>query len=284
MPVNLSEIASNIELRPDGLWCARTSSGVSYPEDGNQNCFTIEDSSFWFRHRNASLVELLKRFPPEGTFFDIGGGNGYVAQAIQDAGWEVVLVEPGHAGAQNARKRGIRQVVQATLGDAHFLPATLPAVGLFDVIEHIEDDRKFLQEVHGFLKANGRIYITVPAFQTLWSHEDEEAGHWRRYTLRSLSDTLTASGFQIEFATYIFGFLPFGILLLRALPFRFGIAPKRTAEERMRIDHQVGGKLQTKALAYLMERELRRLASGRMSRIGGSCLVVARANSSERST
>ena len=278
MPVNLSEIASNIELCPDGLWRARTASSVSYPEDGNQNCFAIEDSSFWFRHRNACLVELLRRFPPEGTFFDIGGGNGHVAQALQNAGWEVVLVEPGYVGAQNARKRGIRQVVQATLEDAHFRPATLPAVGLFDVIEHVEDDRKFLREIHSFLKANGRIYITVPAFQTLWSHEDEEAGHWRRYTLRSLSDTLTAAGFQIEFSTYIFGFLPLGILLLRVLPFRFGMVPKRTAEERMRADHQVRGSLQTKALAYLTRRELSRLASRRTSRIGGSCLVVARAN------
>lgn len=278
--MNLSEIASNIELRSDGLWRARTTSSVSYPEDGNQNCFAIEDSSFWFRHRNACLVELLKRFPPEETFFDIGGGNGYVAQAIQDAGWEVVLVEPGYAGAQNARKRGIRQVVQATLEDAHFQPATLPAVGLFDVIEHIEDDRKFLRKIHSFLKANGRIYITVPAFQTLWSHEDEEAGHWRRYTLRSLSDALTDSGFQIEFSTYIFRFLPLGILLLRVLPFRLGITSKRKAEERMRTDHQVRGKLQTKALAYLTQRELWRLASRRTSPIGGSCLVVARANRS----
>lgn len=284
MPVNLSEIASNIELRSDGLWSARTTSGVSYPEDGNQNCFAIEDSSFWFRHRNACIVELLKRFPPEGTFFDIGGGNGYVAQAIQDAGWEVVLVEPGHAGAKNARKRGIRQVVQATLEDAHFQPATLSAVGLFDVIEHVEDDRKFLQKIHGFLKANGRIYITVPAFQTLWSHEDEEAGHWRRYTLRSLSDALIASGFQIEFSTYIFRFLPLGILLLRVLPFRLGITSKRTAEERMRTDHQVRGKLQTKALVYLTQRELWKLASRRTSHMGGSCLVVARANSSTSTT
>ncbi len=280
MPVDLSEIASNIELRPDGLWRARTASNISYPEDGNQHCFAVEDSSFWFRHRNACLVELLRRFPPEGTFFDIGGGNGCVAQAIQDAGWEVVLVEPGHAGAQNARKRGIRQVVQATLEDAHFRPATLLAAGLFDVIEHIEDDRKFLRQIRSFLKPNGRIYITVPAFQSLWSHEDEHAGHWRRYTLRSLSDALAASGFQVEFSTYIFGFLPLGILLLRVLPFRFGIVPKRTAEERMRADHQVQGGLSAKTLAYLTRRELSRLASGRTSRLGGSCLVVARANSS----
>ncbi len=279
MPVNLPEIASNIELRPDGLWCARTASSISYPEDGNQHCFTIEDGSFWFKHRNACLVELLRSFPPDGAFFDIGGGNGHVAKAIQEAGWEVVLVEPGHVGAKNARRRGIRQVVQATLEDAHFRPASLPAVGLFDVIEHIEDDRSFLRKIHRLLRPNGRIYITVPAFQALWSFEDQEAGHWRRYTVPSLSEALTASGFKVEFATYIFEFLPLPILGYRVLPYRLGIAPKRSSEERMRTDHREGGKLQRQTLAFLERRELTGIANRRPSRFGGSCMIAARAES-----
>ena len=56
---------------------------------------------------------------PEGTFFDIGGGNGCVAQAIQDAGW-VVLVELGHAGAQNAAE-------VASLSLARTVPHRVPA-------------------------------------------------------------------------------------------------------------------------------------------------------------
>jgi len=276
MPVDLSEIASNIELRQDGLWCARTSSKISYPEEGNQSCFAVEDSSFWFRHRNDCILEVLKSFPPSGTFFDIGGGNGYVARAIQDAGRDVVLVEPGPLGARNARKRGIRQVVQATLEDAHFLPGTFPAVGLFDVVEHVEDDRRFLQDINRLLKPDGRVYITVPAFQWLWSNEDEEAGHWRRYTLQSLSLVLAQAGYELEFSTYIFGFLPLGILAVRVLPSRLGFDPKRSSDERMRADHQPRSSLLARALGTLTRRELSRLASGHRSNVGGSCLVVAR--------
>jgi len=60
----------------------------------------------------------------------------------QDAGLEVVLVEPGSAGAANARRRGIRHVVCAALEDAGFIPASLPAISLFDVVEHMKEDYK----------------------------------------------------------------------------------------------------------------------------------------------
>jgi len=115
---NLREIAPDLELGQDGWWISRKLSQVSYPEHGNALCFSVEDSSFWFAHRNRCILQTIELFPPPGALFDVGGGNGYVARAIQDAGLEVVLVEPGLAGVRNAVKRGIGQVVRATVEDA----------------------------------------------------------------------------------------------------------------------------------------------------------------------
>src|SRR5438552_2316286 len=91
--VDLRNIASNLELNEDGIWEAREHSAISYPQDGSDFYFGVEDESLWFRHRNECLLELLKRYPPNGVFFDIGGGNGCVAAALQNAGVPVVLVE-----------------------------------------------------------------------------------------------------------------------------------------------------------------------------------------------
>src|ERR1700751_5854874 len=84
--LKLSEIATNLEERGEGYWQARSISRISYPEDGNEACFTVEGSSFWFRHRNDCILHALKCYPPSGTFFDVGGGNGFVADALQNAG------------------------------------------------------------------------------------------------------------------------------------------------------------------------------------------------------
>jgi SAM-dependent methyltransferase len=273
---SLRRRAPNLELGPEGWWVSEALSDVSYPEGGNALCYSVEESSFWFEHRNRCILEAMKLFPPLGTLFDIGGGNGCVARVVQESGYEVVLVEPGLAGVRNAVKRGIRQVVRSTLADAGFQAETLPAVGLFDVIEHIADDRKFLARTSRLLVPGGRVYITVPAYPWLWSDEDIQAGHFRRYDLPGLSEVLEKAGYAIDFATYIFGFLPLGILFRRALPYRLGFGPKVASEAAVRSDHEVSHPMIRHLLGILTQTELSRIAKRRALRWGGSCLVVAR--------
>lgn len=217
----------------------------------------------------------MKLFPPSGMLFDVGGGNGCVARAIQDAGFEVALVEPGLAGVENAARRGLRHVVRSTLQDAGFLPGTLPAIGLFDVLEHIDGDRAFLAIANDLLTPGGRIYITVPAYQLLWSHEDVAAGHARRYSIRALTDVLRKAGYAVEFASYFFSFLPFPILLRRALPYRLGLGSKSNSEAALRSDHEVRNPALRRLLARMSRRELSRIAKQQRIRFGGSCLAIA---------
>jgi SAM-dependent methyltransferase len=277
MPLtSLREYAPDIELGPEGWWVSATVSEVSYPEEGNALCFVVEEASFWFEHRNNCILEAMKMFPPEGAIFDVGGGNGCVARAIQESGLEVVLVEPGLAGVRNAVKRGIRQVVRSTLEDAGILAGTLPAVGLFDVIEHIRDDCGFLTRTSRLLIPGGRVYITVPAHQWLWSTEDILAGHFRRYNLQGLGYVLDKAGYAIEFATCIFGFLPPPIFFRRVLPYRLGFGSKEVSERAVRSDHEVGRPMARHILQILTRWELSRIAKQRPLASGGSCLVVAR--------
>jgi SAM-dependent methyltransferase len=270
----LSEIGRNLEYGTDGIWTSRNVSAVSYPDEGNDIYYAVEDSSFWFRHRNACIIEAVRHWPPDGAIFDIGGGNGYVARGLQDAGWEVVLVEPG-AGAANARRRGIEHVVRAAFQDAGFAPGTLPAVGLFDVIEHTEDDAAFLHSLAECLAPGGRVYVTVPAGQWMWSHEDDIAGHYRRYDLASLSRLMSGCEMEVEYATCIFGFLPPATFLRRVLPYRLGIKPPPVTLESVRADHEIGG-MSARIVERLARRELNRVRRGEAIRSGGSCLAVAR--------
>ena len=202
--IDLSLIATNLECRSDGLWWPRTRSSVDYPDEGNAFCFQVEDHSFWFRYRNAYVVDAVRRFPPAGPIFDIGGGNGFVARGLAAADLPAVVVEPGPTGAKNAQARGLSPVVCAALDDAGFRPGAIPAAGLFDVLEHIADDRAALATVSRLLPPAGRVYLTVPAYQWLWSSEDEIGGHHRRYTCPGLAHVITGAGFVVEYSTYIF--------------------------------------------------------------------------------
>lgn len=262
--------------RADGIWISTNQTPISYPEAANDAYFQIEDSSYWFRHRMACIAALTERLPPAGTFFDIGGGNGYITRALQQRGVESVLVEPG-AGALNARKRGCQRIIQSTLDDAGFAPFSLPAAGAFDVLEHLEDHLAFLRNLHACLRPGGRFYCTVPALSALWSADDVYAGHYRRYDRTSLRAILQSAGFEVEFISYFFAWLVPPVFALRALPSLLGLKDRKRIGtlESVRAEHTLPAMLGA-VVSRSEEWELARLRAGRPIGLGTSLLCVAR--------
>jgi SAM-dependent methyltransferase len=263
----------NLERRDSGIWFARQNAAVSFPSGGHALCLALEDRSFWFRHRNRCVVSVVRRFPPDGVLVDIGGGNGYVAKGLSDAGIACVLVEPGIDGALAAHARGIDPVICARLEDLALPAASIAAAGMFDVLEHIEDEAAALHQIHGLLKPGGRMFLTVPAYQFLTSDEDRAAGHYRRYTLRGLRTRLEAARFEIAYASYLFSPLPPLLFCLRTVPSQLGICCGMDPE-RATAEHAPGGRAE-RAMNRLLTMEYRRIEEGRTLPFGGSCLCVA---------
>lgn len=274
---DMASISSGLHLDDDGIWYSSGTTEISYPTDGNDACAAVEDRSFWFGHRNNCITAAVKAYPPKNRkIFDIGGGNGFVSLGLIKAGFDVALVEPGPKGCFNAKRRGVEDVICATTDDARFHKNSLPAVGLFDVIEHIEDDLAFLRSLRELTEKGGYLYATVPAYSFLWSQEDVTAGHFRRYTLKSISRLLASAGFETEYATYIFRFLPLPIALLRALPFRLGLKKEKKHPDKISRDHAADNGGKGSLLGKLLEPEIENIENGKAMRFGGSCLVVAR--------
>jgi hypothetical protein len=106
----------------------------------------------------------------------------------------------------------------------------------------------------------------------LWSHHDAVAGHFRRYTLRSLGIALASAGLALEYATPFFAPLVLPILFLRAIPHRLGHRPS-TEVESYRRTH--AGPL-TRVLERALLWERGRIAAGGTLPFGASLLAVAR--------
>lgn len=265
---------SGLEEIEDGIFGPRESAAISYPAEGNRFCFEVEEGSFWFRHRNRCLVDVMKLWSPGGPLLDVGGGNGCVALALKESGFDAVVLEPGIEGARNARSRGLRPVICARLEDAGFTPGSVAAVGFFDVLEHIAEDREFLKRIFTLLAPGGRVYCTVPAYAALWSLEDREAGHFRRYHAGGLKTLLKSEGFDIEYLTYFFSFLPLPILLARALPYRLGLAKRHDIKDESR-QHLAGG-LSARFLDLCSQMELAVIRRGGRIPMGSSILAVVK--------
>lgn len=274
--VPLSSIAADITATPHGYWRAPAAGAMSYPDEAHERCDAISEASFWYSHRNRVIAAAVRRFPPaDGLIADIGGGNGYVAMALQNAGFQSVVIEPSESAAHNAVRRGVAHVICGSAESAGLKPSSVGAVGLFDVLEHVRDDEAFLRFVRTRLKEAGRLYATVPAFQWLWSNADVESGHFRRYTRQDLVGLARRAGFEVEYCTCFFWCLPPAAWLLRVAPSKRA-APRKRSSAVVKAEHGVAWPRLAALIRGTLAPELQLIQRARTIPFGTSCLLIAR--------
>lgn len=162
-------------------------------------------SHWYYRSKAASMLASLA--PIEGTTaIDIGSGSGYFARQILtrtsihqvdciDSAYRVATTEPVDGDHGILRRN-------RNLDDADH---DVDLVLLMDVLEHVADDIGLLQAAAGRVRPGGRVLVTVPAFQWLWSPHDELLGHLRRYRLDEVEGLVARAGLDIVRGHYLYG-------------------------------------------------------------------------------
>jgi SAM-dependent methyltransferase len=164
----------------------------------------VEDQHFWFRARNHLIFQLARRVSfllnPCHLVLEVGCGTGNVLRVLEKACPNSVVVgmELWFDGLRHARTRSGAALVQADIRNSPF-GKQFDLVGMFDVIEHLPEDEETLQLVHNSLRPGGKLLLTVPAHQLLWSYFDDAAHHCRRYSVQDIRAKLTQAGFRVEF-------------------------------------------------------------------------------------
>jgi SAM-dependent methyltransferase len=141
---------------------------------------------------------------------DAGCGSGNITRLLLDRElvvavdvWEdfVSLMERTFGQARNVA------VHRFDLADPA-MPKTLERYALdsaicVNVLEHIEDDRAALANMAASLAPGGSIFLLVPAFPVLYGEHDRADHHFRRYTKRSLRETVAGLPLEIETEYYM---------------------------------------------------------------------------------
>jgi len=192
--------------RAESHWSAFDAAGI-------QRLLAAEDRHFWFRARNEIIAALadapIRSLPNDFSILEVGCGSGNVLRVLQrlaSGRGRVEGLELSGQAAGAARARTGLRVTSGYLADVD-PAASFDLIAAFDVLEHIADEAAVLTQIRERLRAGGRLILTVPAHQSLWSSFDVASGHERRYTLRTLSRALRASGFEIEYLSYFMSLL-----------------------------------------------------------------------------
>jgi SAM-dependent methyltransferase len=181
--------------------------------------FEVEDRHWWFRGRWAVIEAMLARtdLPQSPRILDAGCGTGGNLERYSRMG-EASGVDPFPDAVHFCRERGLSSVQQAGLESLPFEDASFDLISATDVLEHIDAERQALRELWRVAVAGGTLLLTVPAYMWLWSEEDENLHHKRRYTRRRLRKAVERDGWEPQIATYFNSFLLPPIALVRRLP------------------------------------------------------------------
>ena len=200
-----SKLGSPIQIAPD--------KDINFPE----LIFTNDelDSGNYGVYRNERIYQLIKRYEAD-LIWEIGAGNGDVSIFLQRHGIPLIAVEPFNSGAVRIARSRILTFV-SSLSDLQLPGGVCKNIGVFDVIEHIEDDKEFLRLLHFSVKDGGLLFVSVPAHQWLFSKFDTDLGHFRRYSKSSLRRILKDVGFEVLEIKYFMKLFVLPALFIRKL-------------------------------------------------------------------
>ena len=245
-----------------------------YPYDGFEVTDQNAEKSFWVKSRNRLFKWLVTRrlaTCSQTRLLEIGcGTGGFVRQLAGDnrleiTGSEIYLKGLVYAKQNLPEVRFIQfDVTQGTIGE------TFDVITAFDVLEHIENDRAAISNIHDMLPEGGIAIISVPQHQFMWGRLDEILRHKRRYSRSEMVGKLVENGFEIIRSTS-FVFTLFPLMLMSRLFDRTAVPDEVSLESRVSFPQFINSVFD---LVMRFDEALIRL--GASLPFGGTLVVVAR--------
>ncbi|MBS3064223.1 MAG: methyltransferase domain-containing protein [DPANN group archaeon] len=168
-------------------------------------------SDFWTLSRNEILLKHITIQP----IMDVGCGSGILTKQLVENKFNVYSLDIEKRAKEltsrfnDERKIFVKSFETVTLKDVPKLGTIIFA----DVLEHVDMDVEFLLKANELLQEGGKVVISVPCHDFLWTKNDEVRGHKRRYTKQQLSSILEYAGFKVDKMFY-WNFLSVPVILL----------------------------------------------------------------------
>ncbi len=199
----------------------------------------LEENHFWFKGRRSIFFDQIGKHLNNQKALDIleiGCGTGGMLSPLAQFG-TVTGIDIADDCMRYCYSRGFPQMAVGS-GDAlPFADNSFDLIALFDVIEHIPDDTAVLREVQRVVKPDGIVFLSVPAYQFLFSQNDRLVHHQRRYTRGQLCNVIEKAGLTPAKATYFNTFL-FPLILPVVLVLKLKEALLGLPDEQTNLTHQ----------------------------------------------
>jgi SAM-dependent methyltransferase len=190
--------------------------------------YELEESYWWYIARRKIIMDQLHSLfmnkHKKPLLLDVGCGTGKNLIDFSEF-FETYGVDASIEAINFCRRRGLNNIKILDSFNTKLIKnpfhKKFDMITMLDVLEHIQNDIQYLKIIKKWLKKDGMLFLTVPAYQWLWSGEDHVSNHFRRYSKKQLLETISRSGFTIKkisyFNTFLFPLQAFTLLMKRWL-------------------------------------------------------------------
>jgi SAM-dependent methyltransferase len=165
------------------------------------------EKEHWFYAGKREIVHywINKMQPPrpESLLVDCGAGTGQFAAEMSPFCQVLAVDDHDESLAIAASKLGGSSVIRGSATALPLRDQSADFLTALDVLEHVADDKKAMQEFARVLKPGGVVVITVPALPALWSDWDVALHHFRRYSRKSWLSLIENSDFTVEHWNFV---------------------------------------------------------------------------------
>ena len=158
----------------------------------------------------AEILRLLG--PTQGLRgLDVGSDNGVISYLLRQQGGSWVSADLDPVTVEAIRAMVGSGVIQLNSSKLDFPDQAFDRIVLIDCVEHVQDDRRFLEEISRIARSGGEIIINVPhrkesalrRLRVAIGQTDEAHGHVRHgYTFEQLQAACPPSLTFLEHRTY----------------------------------------------------------------------------------
>jgi len=143
-----------------------------------------------YLHRKKAIRREMNN--PKGFVLDIGSG---ISPIIPINAYSI-LGDISPTAVEIMRKRGAYSCV-LDITNIEYNDNCIDMVVCSEVLEHIQDDKKAINEMKRILKKGGILILTVPIYNYYWLKDDTLVGHLRRYEPKKIVKEIEDAGFEI---------------------------------------------------------------------------------------
>ncbi len=141
--------------------------------------------------------KLDNEFSFKSPFLDAGCGVGDFSYFLSEKDLIGDAIDFSEEAIKITKEYNKKELINVILGDATEINKKYNLIILMDVIEHIKEDKKFIENISNKLNNNGYIFISVPNNPDEWAWDDEHYGHFRRYTKEQIRKILRDNNLEV---------------------------------------------------------------------------------------